>query len=286
MGRIIKLSISSRAAETDAPSVDDLLDQVRDYFDIVRGVEEAIAGDGSNVVDWRVVDAGKNSPIALAVEAFPRIYGVNIDQRAELAVRHAAAGMQALQTGEERPPYFTEKVLGKAGRFFARVTNGLDLTRVDHGAGVPELVVTPATARAAARHTESILKPPAAKPYRELGSLEGYFQSVERDGWGRPILFVRHRLTGEPVKCLISEEARETVEQHRFADIWSSRRVEVFGTISYKSLGKIAQVEAVAVRFLRPRSELPKLEDIEDENFTGGLRSEDYIARLRDGELT
>jgi len=286
MGRIIKLSVSGRAAETDAPSVDDLLEQVRDYFDILRGVEEAIAGDGSNVIDWRVVDAGKSSPIALAVEAFPRAYGVNVDRRAELAVRHTAAGMQALQTSDERPPYFTEKVISKAARFYGRVTNGLDLTRVDHGMGMPELVVTPATARAATRHAESILRPPATKPYRELGSLEGYFQGVERDGWGRPLLFVRHRLTGEIIKCLISEEARESVEQHRFADVWSSRRVEVFGTIYYKSLGKISQVDAVAVRFLRPRNELPSLQDIEDENFTGGLSSEDYIARLRDGELT
>src|SRR4051794_646235 len=97
MGRVIRLSISGRDGGTDAPSVDDLLGQLEDYFDILRSVEEAVAGDSGHEIEWRVVDASKNSPISLAVEAFPRQYGADVDRRAEATVRHAAAGMRALE---------------------------------------------------------------------------------------------------------------------------------------------------------------------------------------------
>ena len=69
MDKTARFSISGKGAETDAPTVDELLDQVRDYFDILHDVEGAIAGDGDVVIDWRIVWAGKNSK--------PRIIGTN-----------------------------------------------------------------------------------------------------------------------------------------------------------------------------------------------------------------
>jgi predicted nucleic acid-binding protein len=46
MARKIKLSIASRG-ETDSPKVDDFIAQVRTYFEILNGVEQAISGDGN-----------------------------------------------------------------------------------------------------------------------------------------------------------------------------------------------------------------------------------------------
>jgi hypothetical protein len=51
MSRIVKLSVKARG-ETDSPRVDDFLDQVRDYFEILDGVEQALA-DGTNAIVWR-----------------------------------------------------------------------------------------------------------------------------------------------------------------------------------------------------------------------------------------
>jgi hypothetical protein len=39
MPRKIKLVISGKGAETDAPAVEDVLDQLRDYHDILKEVE-------------------------------------------------------------------------------------------------------------------------------------------------------------------------------------------------------------------------------------------------------
>jgi hypothetical protein len=145
--------------------------------------------------------------------------------------------------------------------------------------------LTPASAKAAADNTRHVLRP-ANQPYKEQGSIEGYAQSIERDGWERPILHVRQRLTGETVKCLVTGEALAELETHQIRDVWRGRRVQIYGLLHYRTLGQLQQVDAISVRFLRARSELPDVADIVDENFTGGLRSEEYLARLRDGNLS
>jgi hypothetical protein len=282
MTRTIKLSVRARGV-SDSPTVEDLLDQVRDYFEILEGVEEAIADDGRRAIEWRIVKASTNTPITFEAVAFPKDFGVNVDHRVELVTRQTAIGLSALRTGGERPSYFTEKVLLRAERMFERVTNGLSETMIDYGPDLPALDITPAVARAAAANTRNVLTP-KAKPYKELGSIEGNAQSIERDGHGRRILWVRYRLTGESIKCTVSGEAERELEHHQIKDVWRYRRVQVYGMLHYKGLGILKEVEAIRVRFLRDRNELPSVDDILDPDFTGGMKSEDYLAKLRDGD--
>ena len=104
MGKMFKIRISGSGAGTDAPSVEDLLDQVRDYLEILHGVEEAVAEDGALAIEWRIVNASRNSPLALECQTFPKNYAVNIDRRAELVMSCTAKGFERLQTaaGETR----------------------------------------------------------------------------------------------------------------------------------------------------------------------------------------
>lgn len=283
MARKIKLSIRARGV-TDSPTVEDLLNQVRDYFAILEAVEEAVAEDGRRAMDWRIIGASKESPLTFEAAPFPKDFGVNIDQRAEIVTRQTALGLSTLCAGGgERPSYFTDAVLQRAEKLFERVTNGLDETAIDYGEGLPRLEITPANARSAASHTRQVITP-KAKPYKELGSIEGYAQSIDRDGFGRRLLHVRYRLTGETIKCVVSGEAERELENHQIKDVWRYRRVQVYGMLHYRGIGDLREIEAIRVRFLRDRNELPTVEDILDPNFTGGLRSEDYLARLRDGE--
>lgn len=188
--RTIKIQIVGKSPVTDAPSVEDLLDQLRDYFDILRGVEEAIAEDGKTELDWRVIVASKNSPLALEAAAFPRTYATNVDRRAELVVVNTARGLNSLQISGDRPPYFDDKVLVKAQHFFTRVTNGLALTRVDYGSGLPIMTLDGGNAYAAAANVQGILKPPP-KAYLETGSVEGIAHGFDRDGYNNPVLKVQ-----------------------------------------------------------------------------------------------
>lgn len=284
MSRQIKVRVKARD-ETGSPSVEDLLDQVRDYFEILTDVEAAVAEDGTNAIVWRVVSATSNTPIEFTLEAFPSIYGVNIDRRVDATVRQTALGLKMLEVSDERPSYFSDETVKRAKRMFERVTNGLDETRLDHGEGLPKIDLTPTIARAATRNTQTILTPPD-KPYDEQGSVEGTVRTIGRDGFGRLVVTIRVRLTGEDAKCILAGEAMEELGEHRIKEITASKRIRVYGTLSYKSPGRLSQVKGTRVRFMRSRSELPDLDEILDSDFTGGLPSEEYLRRLRDGELS
>ena len=282
----INFSISGHNAETDAPTVDDLVNQVGDYVSIMRAVEEALADDGASEIEWRVTNAKKNSPLELEITPFPRRHGVNIEQRVHKVKEHTAAGLALLTAKAERPSFFNDSVLEKVERLFQRVTNGLSLTKVDYGPDIQRTVeITPSIARTAVSHISTV-RVPKEKPYRELGSVEGFLKGIDRDGFGRAIIYVKLRLNGEIVKCLVSEIAESEVERHKIGDVWKNLRVRVAGTIYYKSLGRISKIDADVVQFLRHRDELPSSSDIINKNFTGGLASAEYLEKLRNGELS
>ena len=281
MARKIKLILKARG-EVDSPSVEDFLDQLRDYFEILEGVEQAIA-DGTNAIEWRVVGAMTNSPIAIEFEAYSKEFALDVSQRAKMVEGHTFLGLHQLRQGRERPAFFSDKVLERAKRFFERVTNGLERTVIEYD-DFPPLELTRHIAHAAAENTRAVLEPPD-RPHDEWGSIEGAARGIDRDARGNLILWVHSRLTGDVVKCFVSGEAAEELADHKIRDVWRNRRVLVYGKLHYKGPGRLTQVEAIKIRFLRDRSELPDVDDILDENFTGGMRSEDYLARLRDGDL-
>ena len=281
----IRFTIRAKDVETDAPTVEDLLAQIGDWNSIMRGVEEAIAEDGTSEIEWRVTGASKNSPLSFELTPFPRRHGMNIERRTKQVKEGISAGLSVLRAKPERPSYFTEQVLEKAERLFERVTNGLSLTRIEFGDDLPTIEITPSQAKLAAKNVTAV-REPKEKPYREIGSVEGILQAVERDGYGRPLLWIKLRVSGETIKCIARGGAQSEVEHHEIADIWRNRRVRIFGTIYYRALGQITQVESDAVQFLRLREELPRASEIVDENFTGGLKSEEYLERLRNGTLS
>lgn len=287
MNKTVTVRISGKQGpETNAPSVGDLLDQMRDYFDLLGIIEETLAEDGESAIVWRIVDAVRVNPFTFTIQAFARQYAVNIDSRADQVVDKAVSGLRLLEKTAERPPCFTEQALVKAERIFERVTNGLDQTEI-LTEGESPVVLTPDIARGAARNVR-LVRTPSTRPYKEFGSLEGYFQSVGSDGrgGGKPVLYIRSRITGDEIKCFVSDQAEREVSHAEVGDVWRGRRMSVSGTIHYRCPGRVSHVDAVTIRFLRSRSDLPDFEDIIDPDFTGGLRSEDYLERLRDGELS
>ncbi len=282
MSRRVTLSVSGRGNETDAPTVEDFLGQVRDYFDVLAQVEATLAEDGESAIEWRITGASKKSPLSIEAEAFPRQFGVNVDRRTELVVENVAAGLRQLQQVAQRPAYFNDRALAAAQKIFDRVTNGLDMTRFEHGGGRPAIELATSTARVSAGHVREVLAP-KSRPYKELGSIEGHFRGIDRDR-GRPVFWIKHRLTGDEVKCFVSGEAEREISIREIGEVWKNRRLQVRGTIHFKAAGRVSHIDVTEVRFLRERNELPDIDDIADADFTGGLKSEDYLTGLRDGE--
>jgi hypothetical protein len=136
----VRWSRSQSAGErpdTDAPTVEDVLDELRDYLDILRGVEEAVAGTQTSAIDWRLADTRHSSPLAFDFEPFPKHYATNIDQRVAIVLTETSTGLVPLQSRAERPRHFTNPVMRKALRVLQRVTNDLSLSEVDFGGTLP-----------------------------------------------------------------------------------------------------------------------------------------------------
>ena len=234
---------------------------------------------------WRVVDAHRASPLEFAIQAFPRRYATNIDQRAEIVASETAHGLAVLQARAERPPYFTNRVVGTALRIFQRVTNGIDLFEADFGSDLPPTRITPSVGRNGARNIDAILNKPD-RPHQEVGSIEGYFQAVERGGHNRRVVHVIERITGDSVRCVAMDSAARELERMEIREIWRYRRVEVSGRIHFGANGQIDHIDADKFRFLRDRASLPQIDDVLDPDFTGGIPAEEYLEKLRDGTLS
>jgi hypothetical protein len=263
----------------DAPTVDDLLGQIRDFVGILRDVERAVEADGANELVWRVTDATMNSPISLELTPYGDRAAGEISARAALVEGVVVEGLRALRSGEARPPYFTDETIAKAQRIHGRVLNGLSdtvFTFENEGEGI---VINPAAARGFQKTMESA-QARAAMPYREFGSIEGFVTKPELDGHNRAILRFKARLGGAEIKAFASGHAFRQVEELTLHEVWQGVRVRVYGTINYRTLGQIEHINATGIEIL-DKHNLPGIDDILDTGFTSGLSTEHFLRELR-----
>jgi hypothetical protein len=281
MAKPVRMTIKGAGeAGANAPTVDDLFDQVRDYVEMLKGVEKALADDQANQIVWRVTDAERENPISFELTPTPVNAGVFIDDRAADIERVTHAGLLALRAGNTRPPYFTDETIKRARRIHERVMNGLaDTVITTPDVDDAPIVIDAAGATKVARAFDE-QKAAEPKPYRELGSVEGFVSKAELDGLGRAVLRFWARTNGAEIKAIATGEAFKQLEEMRLSDVWHGVRVRVYGTISYRSLGVIDGLTATGIEVL-DRVPLPGIDDIVDPNFTGGLSAEEFLAEQR-----
>ena len=264
----------------DAPTVEDLLAQIQDFVFILREVEDAVSDGSSNEIVWRVTDATRKSPLTFEVTPTPKKYAMNIDRRAEKVVQATAKGFQHFATGE-RPTYFTDQVVDRATRVYARVTNGLATTDVDFSDydDAPNFNATPDCARDVMRKLDAV-KRPAPVAHRELGSLEGFISKVELDGRDRPIVWLKSRLDGQLVKCISDAKGLDRIGHFELIEVIKGLRVRVHGLLNYKDLEQIASIEVEGVHVFEADENLPDHDKIVSPNFTNGVEASEYLKRL------
>lgn len=280
----IRITVKGSGADgNDAPTVDDLLLQIQDFAAILKGVDAAISGSDEQNIVWRVTDVTKNSPLAFELTPFPIIPQMNIDERAIDVVMVTSEAITLVQTKAERPKYFDDKTLNRVEKMFKRVANGLEETSIDFGEHTTAAPVTLAR-RDAFKTVERIqaVQKPKDMPYRELGSVEGTITRIERDGYGRSIVWINTRLDGTDVKCVAAGKAANRIGHVEIERVWEGLRVRITGVLSYKGLGKLSEVTADNVQFFDTDDKLPSVDDILDRNFANGIESVEYLKRLRD----
>lgn len=267
----------------DAPTVEDLLSQIQDFVAVLRGVEEAVADGQGEEIDWRVTDVTKNSPLTFEVTPFPKNHAMNIDRRARAVVSATADGINALAAEADRPLYFSDALIGRVEKVFDRVTNGLAETVVDLSAygDIPPISVTKSSAQLALDNLHE-LKSPEPVGYREIGSVEGFITKVELDGHRRPIVWLRHRIDGQLVKCVSKGRGLDRIGHYEVAEVLKGLRIQAFGMINYKDLERIASIDVDDVHVFAEEDELPDITEIVAPGFTGGVEATEFLRRLRE----
>lgn len=281
MAKPVRLVITGTAdTVSDAPTVDDLLGQIRDLTDVFQGVEKALLPERGGGLVWRVTDASMNSPLSIELTPYGTDPTATVSERAAKVERATAEGLEALRRGEPRPAFFTDDVLPKARRLYMRALNGLADTTIQFEADVADTIVMDRPAAKEVEHGAEVAVGNASIPYREIGSVEGFITKPELDGFGRAILRFKSRLSGAEVKAYASGEAFHQVEALRLSDVWHGARVRVYGLIHYKALGQIEVINASGLELLDAEP-LPGIDDILDASFTGGLSTEDFLRQQR-----
>lgn len=265
----------------DAPTVQDLLCQIQDQVDLMRGVEAAIATDGREELDWRVTNVTKNSPITFELTPSAKTYGTNIDNRASQVVVSVAKGLASLGSSDKRPPFFTDAVIKKLKRVVERVTNGLAATEIDFsGYGELPYSLDADSARLTSSRISKIIEP-SGKPHKELGSIEGFVKTVGRDGYGRPLIQLNTRLDGTDVKCTSTDGGLDKIGHLEVKKVIRGLRVKVYGILYYKNAFTLDRIDVERVELFEKGGSLPTIDDILEPNFTDGVEAVEYLKQLR-----
>lgn len=283
MAKEIKLIIRSNInGGVDAPTPEDLLGQVKDFVDILRGVERAFGEGVVASVDWRITKATTNSPITFEITPFPVNPAMNITARVLEIEKAASNGLKDMARGVERPKYFTDDVLARAEQMHSRVQNGLADTEIGFDAEVsPDAILIDRSA-ATLRDALRAQKKDQVQTYQELGSIEGHIVTVERDGRGTSVLIIRDRRTRKLVKATPKGAAFAALDTVSLGEVWRGLRVRARGVITYSSIGVIKAFKVNGLNIVKDEG-LPTMHDIVDPDFTDGLPTEDYLEQLRRG---
>lgn len=281
----VELSIAGRD-EADAPRLSDLIEQIQDFFAMLNSVAETMTGEATEQFDWKVIGLSKNSPARILVEAVPMPGFDNGPAIAARARDLTTGGLRQLIATGERPPYWNDNVIEAADRFLRRITRGLTETRISAvESDLPEIAIGTVAAIEALKHVSIVQEADPVHPYRELGSFEGHIQSVGTDGWQRPFIVIRSRVTTQDIKCFLAGNALKALEDEPVANVvWRHRRVTATGILKYRSPARLSQAEVTALDFHDNETPLPQLNDIIDRDFTHGLSSNEYLERVRNGE--
>lgn len=117
----------------------------------------------------------------------------------------------------------------------------------------------------------------------EHGSIEGTLVDVGTD-YNKPALKIIERKSGRQILCRVEQSVIEEIAKKAdFRDVWSHRRVSIRGQIAFDASGQIVRVYAKTITPMSPRT--MTLHDVEDRDFTGKLSTEEYVERLREGDL-
>lgn len=271
----VTVKIESNIGEDGPLTVSDTLHQLLDAFDFLGA---AIAHEkGGETIRWRLVGMTKNSPATATAEAYSVDTSVDVGPLVHRGKKRFADGVSELSRGEVAPWMKSHSHLAKS--LFKRNLNGVGRTVFDLEDDAPQTVVVEKTARQGLRNIERFESDERAEKEdlsrSERGSIEANVAEA-KTYHGRPALYVKDRLSGKIIPCVLTEKAAsEAGPTHSWDDTWSGKRVRIKGQIFYDKTGEISRISASMVTDVNPTpvdmQEMRKLKILANGNPTDHL---------------
>ncbi len=273
----VTIQVESNIGEDGPLTVMDTLHQLIDAFDLLTAAIAQESGGGT--VRWRLVSMSKNSPASLTGEAYSSDPTLSIAPVVYRGKRRFSEGLAELADGRVAPWLEQHSILAKS--FFRRNLNGVGRTVFDLGDDAPRATVVEKVARRGLNSLEAFELAREAevedKSRKERGTLDAHVSEAKT--WrGRPALYVKERLSGKIIPCVLSEKAaQEAGPTHSWQDAWSSKRVRIKGQIFYDQAGAISRVLAEELKDVNP--EPVDLAELRRLNLTNGLTPVEHLDR-------
>ena len=261
----------------DGITVEDAMRQVLDTFDLVSRSDP----DSMNSIKWELVSATTNSPLTIVAEAKPLHQGTDVRRIVSRQKSQFRRCVAELREGRVPSAWNSTEDRKKAKSWLRRTKESVKATVVDTNDDNAAIEVTALDAAAAENALE---QPPYQSIFKDqVGSIEGFLTSAETHRH-KPAIRIRDRKSGATVLCIVPEEFRAKIAGATgLEDVWRERRVLVRGTIHYSSADRIDRVTAHTIQAIEPRD--VQVSDIHDPDFSGGLSAEDYVDKIRDGDI-
>lgn len=242
-GERVTVKVESNIGEDGPLTVMDALHQFIDAFEFLTA---AIAAEqGGENIRWRLVAMSKNSPATATAEAYSDDPSIDVAPLVFRGKQRFSDGLAALSRGTVEP-WISEKA-HIARSLFKRSLNGVGRTVYDLD-DAPQAIIVERVARTGLASIEKAeVEQKAAqgdKSRSERGTLDA--NVAEATTWhGQPALYVRERLSGRRIPCVLTDEAAKAAgPTHSWQDAWSGKRVRIKGQIFYDRAGQIARVSA------------------------------------------
>lgn len=275
--------VQPSGGKTKPLSVDDAMHQILDLVDWLRAPARASGSDGR--YNWVLKTATTNSPLMVEIAPEATEEGMDVSAEADADFVQAFDAMNALLSNNNSriPKWLDRKGLAVGKRILQRNQERIGLTRV-YRSGEEENVIhiTPYISKKAVEKMELYELPAKSDipKHTSYGEVFGRFENVGEYN-KRPAFWIVTKY-GDKIACRLTEtRAKKEGAGTTLKDVWEGRQVRVIGRKFYGEGGDFRFIEAEEWTIIEKPS--VGLDAVLDDGFTGGIKSEDYIDLLRDG---
>lgn len=272
-----KITIELFEERQDAIDIRVVIDQVRDYFDL-------LTIQGKSGVVWKLVSASTNSPLAVEGTPVDPQTGALVSDRIQGYVNRVERCIASAQAGKAINGGLSPEKMKLFTRMLERGRNNFKSVHFNLGeVGNYEIRAEAAARSLMAIKARDVEERGPGFAHTEIGSVEGQVVVIGTH-YQEPSIKIKERVTGREIACLISQQDRDEIQSRLTAsDVWTHRRVRVSGSVVYDEEGEISKVTDGNIQFIDPKP--VDLDALHDPDFTGGLPAYEYVNRLRENDF-